>query len=133
MTREEKKLIGYVATSAITNVSGGLVAVDIFKKLTADLPLKKGLFRSIGMTAIKYGVFKAGSRFTEKATDSFFISLFGIDKMDSHKVIDGLTEKAKTKVHEMCSAKKDEEEVEPDDTSEGTDEKVTEDEENEEE
>lgn len=123
MTREEKKLIGYVATSTITNVAGGLVTVDIFKKLIEDLPLKKSMLRSIGMTAIKYGVYKAGSRFTEKTTDSFFVSLFGIDKMDSHEVIDGMTEKAKTKVHEMCSVKKDDkEDEEPDDISEDSEE-----------
>ena len=93
MTREEKKYLFCGLTEIAVDVAGGLVAVDIFKKATSNLHLKKGTLRGFGKFALKLGVFDIGYELTGKGADPFIEMLFGIDKKKVPEVADSLREK----------------------------------------
>lgn len=134
MTREEKKYLFCGLTEIAVDVAGGLVAVDIFKKATSNLQLKKGTFRSFGKLALKLGVFDAGYKLAGKGADPFIEMLFGIDKKKVPEVAESLREKMVNAAASKIDKFVDEHSVDADadDISEDTEEDV-EDEENEEE
>lgn len=93
MTREEKKYLFCGLTEIAVDVAGGLVAVDIFKKASSNLQLKKGTFRGFGKLALKLGVFDIGYELAGKGADPFIEALYGIDKKKVPEVADSLREK----------------------------------------
>lgn len=99
MTKDMKKIIGYVVSSAVVDVAGGMVALDIFNKAIGNLPLKRSTFRSIGLFSLKYGAFNAGMDFAEKYTNGTLKSIFGIDKMDAKQVADDMIKELAKKVN----------------------------------
>ena len=136
MTKEEKKYLFCGLTEIAVDVAGGLVAVDIFKKATSNLQLKKGTFRGFGKFALKLGVFDIGYELAGKGADPFIEMLFGIDKKKVPVVADSLREKMVNAAADKIDKFVYEHGVDADNTddiSEDTDEKVTEDEEKEEE
>lgn len=136
MTKEEKKYLFCGLTEIVVDVAGGLVAVDIFKKATSNLQLKKGTLRGFGKFALKLGVFDIGYELAGKGADPFIEMLFGIDKKKVPVVVDSLREKMVNAAVSKIDKFVDEHNVDADnadDISEDTDEKVTEDEEEEEE
>lgn len=99
MTKDMKKILTYAISGAIIDVAGGAVALDIFNKATRNLQLKKSTFRSIGMIALKFGVFNAGMNFVSKEVEPTLKSIFGIDKMDPKKVVDEFFEDLRDKLN----------------------------------
>ena len=99
MTKDMKKIIGYAVSTAVVDVAGGMVALDIFNKAISNLPLKKSTFRSIGLFSLRFGVFNGGMDFTEKYTTGTLKSIFGIDKMDAKQVADDMIKELAKKVN----------------------------------
>lgn len=127
MTREEKKYLFCGLTEIVVDVAGGLVAVDIFKKATSNLQLKKGTLRSFGKLALKLGVFDIGYELAGKGADPFIEMLFGIDKKKVPVVANSLREKMVNAAASKIDKFVDEYSVDADDTddiSEDTDEDV---------
>lgn len=99
MTKDMKKIIGYAVSTAVVDVAGGMVALDIFNKAIGNLPLKRSTFRSIGLFSLRFGVFNGGMNFTEKYTNGTLKSIFGINKMDAKQVADDMINELAKKVN----------------------------------
>ena len=99
MTKDMKKIIGYAVSTAVVDVAGGMVALDIFNKAISNLPLKRSTFRSIGLFGLRFGVFNGGMDFAEKYTNGTLKSIFGIDKMDAKQVADDMIKELAKKVN----------------------------------
>lgn len=99
MTKDMKKIIGYAVSTAVVDVAGGMVALDIFNKVIGNLPLKKSTFRSIGLFSLRFGVFNGGMDFTEKYTNGTLKSIFGINKMDAKQVADDMINELAKKIN----------------------------------
>lgn len=99
MTKDMKKIIGYAVSTAVVDVAGGMVALDIFNKAIGNLPLKRSTFRSIGLFSLRFGVFNGGMDFTEKYTNGTLKSIFGINKMDAKQVADDVINELAKKVN----------------------------------
>ena len=99
MTKDTKKILTCAVSGAIIEVAGGVVTLDIFNKATRNLQLKKSTFRSIGMIALKFGVFHAGMNFVSKEVEPTLKSIFGINKMDPEKVVNEFFEDLRGKLN----------------------------------
>lgn len=82
MTNEEKKLAMNVAVQGLIDIAGGVAAVDIFKKATNSLQVKRGMVHSIGKYALAFGAFQIGMELAEKGTKLFVDALFKV-KLDT--------------------------------------------------
>ena len=125
MTKDLKKIIGYAVSSAVVDVAGGMVALDIFNKAISNLPLKKSTFRSIGLFSLRFGVFNGGMDFAEKYTNGTLKSIFGINKMDAKQVADDMIKELAKKVNSNT----DDEEATADETDDISEESEEEEEE----
>ena len=85
MTNEEKKLAMNVVVQGLIDIAGGVAAVDIFKKATNSLQVKKGMVHSIGKYALAFGAFNIGMDLAEKGTKPFVDALFKVklDELDT--------------------------------------------------
>ena len=99
MTKDMKKIIGYAVSTAVVDVAGGMVALDIFNKAISNLPLKKSTFRSIGLFGLRFGVFNGGMDFADNYTNGTLKSIFGIDKMDTKQVADDMVKELAKKIN----------------------------------
>lgn len=82
MTKEEKKLAMNVVVQGLIDIAGGVAAVDIFKKATNSLQVKRGMMHSIGKYALAFGAFNIGMNLAEKGTKPFVDALFKV-KLDA--------------------------------------------------
>ena len=82
MTKEEKKLAMNIVIQGLIDIAGGVAAVDIFKKATNSLQIKRGMVHSIGKYALAFGAFHFGMELTEKGTKPFVDALFKV-KLDA--------------------------------------------------
>lgn len=82
MTNEEKKLAMNVVVQGLIDIAGGVAAVDIFKKATNSLQVKRGMVHSIGKYALAFGAFQIGMELAEKGTKPFVDALFKV-KLDT--------------------------------------------------
>lgn len=82
MTNEEKKLAMNVVVQGLIDIAGGVAAVDIFKKATNSLQVKRGMVHSIGKYALAFGAFNIGMDLAEKGTKPFVDALFKV-KLDA--------------------------------------------------
>ena len=82
MTNEEKKLAMNVVVQGLIDIAGGVAAVDIFKKATNSLQVKRGMVHSIGKYALAFGAFQVGMELAEKGTKPFIDALFKV-KLDA--------------------------------------------------
>ena len=105
MTNEEKKLAMNVVVQGLIDIAGGVAAVDIFKKATNSLQVKKGMVHSIGKYALAFGAFNIGMDLAEKGTKPFVDALFKVKLDESNDN----SEDTETSVDDISDEEKEEE------------------------
>lgn len=106
MTNEEKKLAMNIVIQGLIDIAGGVAAVDIFKKATNSLQVKRGMVHSIGKYALAFGAFQIGMDLAEKGTKPFIDALFKV-KLDAPKDESEDTEISKDVASEDTEASED--------------------------